>query len=358
MSLPLVSIIMPVRNEADFIATSLGAVLSQDYPHDRLEVLIADGLSTDGTREIAVRKATGSDIPVKILDNSRQITPAALNIASGQARGEIIIRVDGHCKIMPDYVSRCVRHLSVREVAGVGGPIRTVAHTATGRAIAAAMSSTFGVGDAAFRIGSGGAALVDTIAFPAYHRQVVEQAGPYDEELKRNQDDEYNYRLRKLGYTLLLADDIQSEYYSRVTFGKLWSQYFEYGFYKVRVVQKHTWQMRPRQFAPPLFVLLLMGGGLLAPLSALLCYGWLAVVGFYLLANLTASALVAARADWRLFPLLPMAFGSLHIAYGAGFLAGLVKWWRRWGDHSTAAPPPLTAAVLGSSTRDADSPIP
>jgi glycosyltransferase involved in cell wall biosynthesis len=328
--MPFVSVIMPVRNEADFIAESLGAVLAQDYPHDRMEVLIADGMSSDGTRAIISQVAAEHpDIPVTVLDNPRYIVPTGLNIALDQAAGEVIVRVDGHCKIAPDYLSRCVAHLLEDHVDGVGGPIETVAATPSGQAIAAAMSSAFGVGGSAFRTVRGQTMLVDTIAFPAYTRRAVELAGPFDEELVRNQDDEYNYRLRKLGCRLLLADDVRAEYYSRSTLRSLWRQYFQYGFWKVRVMQKHPRQMRLRQFAPPAFVLALIGGGALAPFSAAIRWGWLAMIALYVLASFIASLLAARRAGWRALPLLPIAFTLLHISYGTGFLAGLMKFANR-----------------------------
>jgi glycosyltransferase involved in cell wall biosynthesis len=248
MDLPLVSVIMPVRNEADFLAESLGAVLTQDYLPDRMEVLIADGMSTDGTRDIVSDLATRYPrCPITVLDNPGRIVATGLNAALRVARGEIIIRIDGHCRIASDYVSRCVDHLRRDEVDGVGGSINTVAGTAVGRAIAGAMSSPFGVGGSAFRTIKGRTMLVDTVPFPAYSRHAIDMAGPFDEELVRNQDDEYNYRLRKLGARILLAADIKSDYYSRTSLGSLWRQYFQYGYYKVRVMRKHVRQMQVRQ---------------------------------------------------------------------------------------------------------------
>ncbi|MCB1034312.1 MAG: glycosyltransferase family 2 protein, partial [Acidobacteria bacterium] len=215
-ALPFVTVVMPVRNEADFIERSLGAVLSQDYPRNRFEVLIADGMSTDDTRE-RIRSLPSGAVPVRILDNPGRIVPTGLNAALKEARGEIIVRVDGHCEIAPDYLRRSVEHLSRGEASGVGGPIETVGEGYRAQAIAAAMSSNFGVGGSAFRTGRDEPSFVDTVAFPAYPRQILQKAGPYDEELVRNQDDEYNYRLRKAGHRLLLAPDVRSLYFSRAT---------------------------------------------------------------------------------------------------------------------------------------------
>jgi cellulose synthase/poly-beta-1,6-N-acetylglucosamine synthase-like glycosyltransferase len=179
---PPVSVILPIRNEAHYIARSLGAVLAQDYPADRMEVMVVDGMSTDGTREIV--ESMRADSPrVQLIDNTGRIAPMALNAAIARARGEIIVRVDGHCEIERDYVRRCVEHLRNDGVDGVGGPLQTIGESFVARGIAVAMSSTFGVGDSAFRTVSNKTMLVDTIAFPAYTRDIVERVGLFDEEL-------------------------------------------------------------------------------------------------------------------------------------------------------------------------------
>ena len=157
---------MPVRNEADFLAESLGAVLSQDYPSDRMEVFVADGMSTDGTRDRRRRPGLTSS---RALGRRRRqpgrIVAKGLNAALGIAKGEIVVRVDGHCRIATDYVSRCVEHLCRDDVDGVGGSINTIATTPVGRAIAAVMSSPFGVGGSAFRTVTDKTMLVDTVPF-------------------------------------------------------------------------------------------------------------------------------------------------------------------------------------------------
>lgn len=328
-SLPFVSIVMPVRNEKSFIERSLGAVLAQDYPRDCLEILVVDGMSTDGTRERLFAIAREHSY-VRVLDNPGRIVSTGLNTAMRLARGEIVIRVDGHCEIPPDYVSKCVRHLLAGGVDGVGGSVETVGETWVARVIAAAMSSPFGVGNSAFRTRRGASMLADTIPFPAYTRSAIERAGFYDEELVRNQDDEYNYRLRKLGARLLLAADIRCRYYSRARLRRLLSQYFQYGTWKVRVLQKHPRQMRPRQFVPPLFVLALLTSGGAAVVIPACAAVFIAILSVYGVASFLASALVARRAGWSVFPLLPLAFAILHVGYGAGFLWGLIRFRQRW----------------------------
>ena len=328
--MPTVSVVMPIRNEADFIARSLGAVLSQDYPSERLEVIVADGCSDDGTEEL-VRAMAARDPKLRLVVNTGRIVATGLNQALTLAKGEIIVRVDGHCEIAPDYVRNCVTHLLRDEVEGVGGPLETVGQTPIARAIAVAMSSTFGVGNSAFRTVTGRSLIVDTVAFPAYPREVLDRVGPFDTELVRNQDDEYNYRLRKMGGRLLLAEDVRARYYSRSSFRTLWRQYFQYGYWKVRVMQKHPLQMRVRQFVPLIFVLALAGAAMALPWPI----GRLAfavLVGAYALLNLMISAASAPRPiTLTNVAAVSLAFAILHLSYGSGFLVGLFKFWNRWG---------------------------
>ena len=329
MQPPLVTVIMPVRNEGAYIARSLQAVLEQDYPANRLEVIVADGMSIDSTPAI-VQSFSEQHPNVRLITNPGMIVPTGMNLAIENARGEIIVRVDGHCEIATDYVRRCVDHLCSGEVDGVGGPLETVGETFAAKVIALAMSSTFGVGGSAFRTVQDKEMLTDTVAFPAYTRGVIDRAGGYDEELVRNQDDEYNYRLRKLGARILLAPDVRCRYYSRGSLASLWRQYFQYGYWKVSVMQKHPLQMRLRQFVPAAFVF-----SLIASLTAGLAFvgaRWLFILlaGSYAVANTLATIVTARRATARSMLLLPAAFCVLHFSYGLGFIFGLVKFWNRW----------------------------
>jgi glycosyltransferase involved in cell wall biosynthesis len=332
--MPFVSVLMPVRNEASFIERSVGAVLAQDYPRDRIEIIIADGLSDDGTRKV-IEGLQLSNPNVSLIDNPGKIVSTGLNAALQVAKGEIIIRVDGHCEIAGDYVRQCVSLLRDANIDAVGGPLETVGETSTARAIAGAMSSTFGVGGSAFRVGTKDARFVDTVAFPGYRRETIQRAGPYDEELVRNQDDEYNYRVRKLGGKIVLSPDIQSRYYSRASLLKLWKQYFQYGYWKVRVMQKHPRQMQLRQFVPALFVIALVVLSVTAPFSLANKLALGVTLVAYVVLSLAASGSAASKTNWRLLPLLPIAFAILHLAYGAGFLVGLARFWNRWRDRGT-----------------------
>jgi succinoglycan biosynthesis protein ExoA len=339
MDNPFVTIILPVRNESVFIARALISIANQDYPADQLNIIIADGLSYDNTCSLI--QDFSEQFPlcrITLLQNHGLVVPTGMNLALRIVKSEIIIRVDGHCVIAPDYVSKCVAHLRDDGVDGVGGPITTMGETPIAKAIALAMSSPFGVGNSSFRTTSGVSKLVDTVPFPAYTRQIVERAGLYDEELVRNQDDEYNYRIRELGGKILLADDIHSIYYSRASFKALWRQYFQYGFWKVRVMQKHPHQMSVRQFIPPVFVFMIIMGVLFSFLSILGRLGFASLLAVYIFANLGASLWTASRHDWKFLPLLPLVFTILHVSYGLGFWAGLVKFWNRWGDKVGKTP--------------------
>jgi hypothetical protein len=236
-----------------------------------------------------------------------------------------------------------VRHLAENEVDGVGGPLETIGETPLANLIARAMSSPFGVGGSAFRTVKDRTMLTDTVAFPAYTRKAIELAGPYDEELVRNQDDEYNSRLRSLGAKILLASDVRARYYSRGSVRSLWRQYFQYGLWKVRVMQKHPRQMQARHFVPAVFVSSLLLGISLGTFSTYARILLGAGLGLYLVANLSASALIALRPEDdtkdKLNSLLffPLIFGVLHLSYGTGFLVGLLRFLHRWGDNGTGA---------------------
>jgi succinoglycan biosynthesis protein ExoA len=346
-----VTVIIPIRNEEDSIHRSLDTVLAQEYPPRRMEILIADGMSNDKTREI-IESLTLDHSNVKLLDNPGRIVPTGLNAALQQAKGEIIIRVDGHTIIAPDYVSQCVQTLERTQADNVGGRMNATGKNTFGKAVALATSTPFGVGGGRFHY-SDQEEWVDTVYMGAWPRKVFEKIGLFDEELVRDQDDEFNYRLRAAGGRILLNPDIKSEYTVRSTPRSLWRQYFQYGFWKVRVLQKHPRQMRTRQFVPPLFVLSLIISILIAIIpflfspspvsgppssvfslpSPVFYLPLLLLAAAYLIATLSASVNTASKKGWRFLPLLPMVFAILHVSYGLGFLVGLVKFWNRWSDR-------------------------
>lgn len=322
---PPVTIIMPVLNEAAFIRRSLAAALAQDYPPGRLEILVVDGGSTDGTQRIVqeIIAQTGKPV-VKLLHNPRRIQAAALNIGIEAARGDIIVRVDGHTVIAPDYVRRCVQYLVEGRADNVGGLMRPVGTTYVGQAVALATSSPFGIGGSKFHY-SEKEQYVDTVYLGAYWRHTFDRIGLYDEAFHINEDYELNYRLRRAGGKILLSPVIHSTYTPRGSLPALARQYFKYGMWKVRTVGKHPASLRWRQTVPPLFVAGL-GGSFLAG------FGWeparwlfLLVAGSYGLANLVASGWIAGRRGWQYFPILPLVFAAIHLAWGLGFWWGILQ---------------------------------
>ncbi len=319
---PRVSVILPIRNEASHIARCLESVCAQDYSPQRLEILVVDGMSDDGTRAV-VADFAARDARVRLLDNPRRIVPTALNRGLAVSTGEIIIRVDGHAVIARDYVRRCVADLERVSADCVGGPIQALGETYVARAIAVAQSSPFGVGDAAFRHARE-SQYVDTLAFGAYRRRVFDRVGLFDEELVRNQDDEFNFRLTRAGGKIWLDCDIHSTYYSRSTLRALCKQYLEYGFWKVRVIQKHRRPASWRHLVPGLFVLALLGS-LMVSVVLRTSFAFLLVSLPYVGVSLFASSWTAARRGLAYLPVLPLAFAAMHLSYGFGFLAGLAR---------------------------------
>ncbi len=329
---PFVSVILPVRNEGPFIHEALCALLEQDYPHERMEILVADGQSTDNTAEqIARIAASQSSLCIHLIENPKRSMPAGFNLALQKAKGDVIIVAGGHAKFAPDYVSRCVELLEQTGADCVGGPIETIGKTTVAQAIALAQSSWFGVGGAAFRMKNVKPGFVDTVAFGAYRRSVFDKIGVLDEELIRNQDDEFNFRLVQNGGKIWLDPSVHSVYYSRSSVKSLWKQYFNYGMYKVRVIQKRNAIPAHRHLAPGIFVITCLGGIAMYLLSHRKI--WLTPVAAYTMAN-SLAALYVGRNHKLLLPYLPIIFATLHFAYGLGFLYGLWKWRSLWGVKS------------------------
>jgi glycosyltransferase involved in cell wall biosynthesis len=258
---PFVSVVIPMRNEAGHVAPCLEAVLAQEYPRDHMEVIVVDGESDDDTATIA-RAAAQRDARVRVLSNPGRIVPTAMNIGIRAARGEIISRVDGHTRIAADYVRVGVETLRRTGADNVGGPMRAVGGGLFGDAVATATSSRFGIGSY-FHFGTSERA-VDTVYMGMWPRRVFERVGLFDEELVRNQDDELSYRIRKEGGRIVLTPAMRSWYQNRQSIRHLTRQYFQYGLWKIRVLQKHPRQMSWRHFVPPAFVALLvaLAGGL------------------------------------------------------------------------------------------------
>lgn len=331
---PFVSVVMAVRNESNAIRSSLDAILVQDYPSEKLEILISDGMSADGTWSI-LREYEAIDSRIHLLRNPEGIVPTGLNAAIRKARGEIILRVDGHTRIACDYVTRCVAALIRTGADNVGGRMRPVGASWVSGAISVATSTPLGVGGSRFHF-SEQEEWVDTVYLGCWRKDLFDKVGLFDEEQVRNQDDEFNYRILDNGGQILLSPEIRSSYSPRGSLGRLWSQYFQYGFWKVRVMQKHPQQMRWRHFVPPAFV----AGLSICTLCAVIFtpVPLLAMCAAYLTCLLIGSAVIAGT-NWSYMPILPFIFAVLHLSYGTGFCVGLAVFARRWNDRNGRIPP-------------------
>jgi succinoglycan biosynthesis protein ExoA len=319
---PRVSIILPCRNEARHIAACLDSILAQQEPVGGFEAIIADGLSDDGTRDVIAEYAR-RDARVRLVDNPRRQTSAGLNAAIRAARGEIIVRMDAHTEYAPDYVAQCVAVLEATGADNVGGPACTRGAGRLQRAVCAAFHSPFSTGGAGFhRPDFEGE--VDTVVYGCWRRERLLAIGLFDEELVRNQDDELNFRLVRAGGKLWQSRAIRSWYRPRASLKALFRQYLQYGYWKVRVMQKHGRPASLRQLAPIAFVAFLAIGLALAPLHPWLTTAYLAGLAAYGVANVAASARAAASAGWDLLPALPIVFLAFHTSYGLGFALGLV----------------------------------
>lgn len=322
------TIVMPVRNEGASLRRSLAAVLSQNYPSRLLEVIVADGMSDDETRAI-VRERMAHHPNLKMIDNPSRIVPTGLNRAIREARGDVIVRVDGHTVVAPDYVTECLAALRRSAADNVGGPMRAVGEGRFGKAVAAATGSPFGVGGARFHY-SESEEWVDTVYLGAWSRETLNRIGLFDEEMVRDQDDELNYRLLDRGGRVLLSPRIRSSYTVRGTPRSLWRQYFQYGFWKVRVMQKHPRQVRLRHLVPPAFVAALVLSAAVAWSAPDAVPLWGAVPLAYAVASVAAALSAGRSAGWPVVPLLPFVYALLHLAYGLGFLVGMVRFMTKW----------------------------
>jgi succinoglycan biosynthesis protein ExoA len=325
---PIISVIIPCFNEKTTIRPLLEAIHGQTVACTDMEVVIADGMSTDGTREeIASFEETHPDLKIRVVDNPKRNIPAALNTALAEASGEIIIRIDAHAWPYPDYIERCVSDLQAGLGENVGGvwEIRPGAQTWAARSIAAAASHPLGVGDAFYRHAAK-PIYVDTVPFGAFKRELLALIGFYDETLLTNEDYEFNARIRQRGGKVWLDPAICSVYYSRSTFGELAKQYWRYGFWKYRMLRRYPRTLRWRQGLPPLFVLslpVLALAGLFWDLFAIMLGVELLLYAGVLLAVGLVSAL--KRREPGLVTGLPLAVAIMHITWGSGFLWSIIK---------------------------------
>jgi len=324
-TLPKFSFVIPVRNEDDFIERSIGSLWANDYPQDKVEVLVVDGMSTDRTRRI-VEHMAARDPRVRLFENPARITPCGMNIGIRNATGDVVTVLSGHSLVSPNYMAECARILAEHpDVWRAGGVMETVATTFMGRVVAAAQSSPAGVGASNWRLGLQ-EGYVPLVPFGAVRRWVFDKIGLYDEELVRNQDDELTQRLVEAGGKQYMTQAVRVQYYSRTSLWKLARQYYQYGFWRIRTIQKRKRPANLRQVLPIVFVLgwmvLAFGGVLWRPV-------WLALAayaGAYVLGLLANILWVGSRQGWAVALLTPAACATIHFSYGLGALHGFWSW--------------------------------
>jgi succinoglycan biosynthesis protein ExoA len=321
--LPHVSIIVPCYNEQATIGQLLHAVLQQSYPRARMEVVIADGISEDGTRAaIAAFQGEHPDLALAVIENRLRSIPSGLNAAIAASRGEIIVRLDAHSIPIPEYVERCVADLDARKGSVVGG-VWSVQAGGVGlipEGIAQAAGHPLGVGDAMYRLRAT-PGPVDTVPFGAFYRSLFEEIGGFSESLLTNEDYEFNTRVRRTGAVVWIDPAIRSTYIARGSLAALARQYGRYGYWKFKMLQRHPGSLRWRQALPPAFVLSLVILGVSSFFLPLARFLLLLEIVLYLLALGAAGVLAAAiRRQPSLLIGLPLAIATMHLAWGSGFV--------------------------------------
>lgn len=326
-ALPLVTVVMPCLNEEAYIEACIRSVFAQDYPHDRIEILVADGMSMDRTREILDRLRE-EDPRIVVIDNPDRIQAAGLNAAIRESRGEVIVRMDVHAEYATDYVRRCVEVLDESGADNVGGAQRPKAKTLFQKALCAALESPLGVGGSKYR-SPDNEGFVDTIFLGAFRRRILEKVGLYDSKAVTNEDAELNQRILEQGGKLFLSKSIVVHYFPRESFRALSKQYFKYGKGRARTFLKH--RRLPRTGGAGLFAAVRpaipFAGVATAGLLALTSIpGLAAYLASYALATGAEAVRVGRKAGVAAVPVVWAIFPTLHASHGVGFAAGLVRY--------------------------------
>jgi len=311
---PDISVVMPLRNGARDLGRSVGAVLSQDYP-GHLELVIAVGPSDDDSEALA-RHLADADDRITVVDNPAGTTPSALNVAIAASGGAVVARVDSHAVLPAGYLRRAVHTLRVTAADNVGGIQHACGQTPFEQAVAAAMTSRFGVSNANFHYG-GQPGPTDTVYLGVFRRAALERVGGFDERWRRNQDYELNWRIRDSGGVVWFDPQLVVDYRPRSSLAPLARQYRDYGRYKRAVLRQHPRSLRARQLAAPAALIANATGLLLATTGR---RRFLLVPGAYLVTAVAAAAL--AGHDRQQMARLPLIFATMHHAWGWGFLVG------------------------------------
>ncbi|MDD1744391.1 MAG: glycosyltransferase family 2 protein, partial [Candidatus Methanoperedens sp.] len=317
---------IPCRNEEKFIGKCFDSIVSNDYPKEKLEVLVIDGMSEDKTKEIAHHYAQRFSF-IKVLSNSEKIVPTAMNKGIKNAQGQIIIRMDAHNIYEEDYISKCVKYLQEYNADNVGGIWVTLPgdNGMIAQVIAFALTHPFGVGNAYFRIGFNKPKYVDTVPFGCYKREVFEKIGLFNESLIRNQDIEFNLRLKRAGGKILLVPDIVSYYQARSNLKDLFKQNFWNGFWVIYSIKFAEIPFSIRHLIPFFFVFLLLSSLLLSFLYNPFIYLFIFIMSIYTTTNLFFSLHISFKNGFKYLPFLVVSFLTLHFSYGLGSLWGIVR---------------------------------
>lgn len=327
MSVPFVSVVIPERNEEEKISFCLESLLGSDYPHDRFEVIVVDGMSEDRTVEI-VKSFSQQHQNIKLLYNEKRITPIARNIGVKASVGEYVMFFDAHSIASFDYISKCVKHIQETDADNVGGVVKTlpVSGSILGRTIAAVLASRFGVGGSKFRTGVTSPEEVDTVPFGFYKRVVFDRIGLFNESLVRNQDIEFNLRLKRNGGKIILFPDINLVYFSRSSLRSFLKNNYENGFWVIFASRYSKQPFSLRHIIPLMFVLYLGLVILLLLLPIALTLVWVLPLLFYTVLDVLFSVeIVRKTACCKAFFVSAMIFPLLHISYGTGSLIASVK---------------------------------
>jgi glycosyltransferase involved in cell wall biosynthesis len=318
-----ISVVVPCRNERSHIESCLESILHQEEPDGGFEVIVVDALSDDGTREL-LEDFARAEPRLRIINNPAQVTPCAFNLGIAHARGGFIAIMGAHNSYGPDYLRQCLAIARETGADNVGGSMMAVGSSPIQTAIALAHHSRFSCGGARWHnIAYEGE--VDTLFGGFYRREVFARLGGFDESLVRNQDDEFNLRLRRSGGRIWHSPLIRSWYHPRADLAALFGQYIQYGYWKVRVIQKHRLPASWRHLIPGLFVLALIT----LPVIGLLLWRpflwlWFGMIALYAGTVVAVSLAVARRHGWRYLAFLPSIFPAYHIGYGWGFLLGII----------------------------------
>src|SRR5579864_4594408 len=335
-----VSVVLPVFNEERHIEACLQSVLEQDYPPDRYEVIVADGGSTDRTRDM-VSAIARRDPRVRLIDNPGRLQAAGLNRAILASRGAVIARQDGHAEWAPDHLRRSVALLHSTGADNVGGRQEAVGDGASGRAIALAMSSPFGVGGARFRYAEREAEM-PTVFLGTFRRSAFERVGLFDEAYPPHEDYELNERIRSSGGRVVFSPEIRTRYHVRSGLRALGRQYYRYGRGKVRVARAAPGVIRPYHLVAPALV------AALPVMAAMVVTGRgrhlaLAGAGAYVAACVVAGQRAGRGESFEVRWRIPAAFTVMHVAWGTGFWAGVLEA-ARGMETGGGSPPQLPVA--------------